>query len=107
MRFEQLRQKLLTVAKEVPADDRVPYGFEKRIMAMLAGQPIPDVWALWSHALWRAAIPCVAAVVVLVAVSTIVADKNSGVETVAKAESFSPDFEQTMLAVVDQPGEVW
>jgi hypothetical protein len=59
MNVEKLQAKLLTAARALPPAERVPYAFEKRIMAALAALPAPDPWALWSHLLWRAAAPCV------------------------------------------------
>jgi hypothetical protein len=105
MKLEQLRQKLLAAARANPPGDRVPYAFEKRILARLAAQPLPDLWALWSKALWRAAVPCVALVIVLGAASHFMT-KHSG-NGKSATEEFSQDFEQTMLAAVEQSGEVW
>lgn len=59
MQLEQLKRKLVAAARAHPPSDRVPYGFEKRVMARLLEVGVPDVWILWSQALWRAAIPCV------------------------------------------------
>lgn len=107
MKLEQLRQKLLAAARANPPGDHVPYAFEKRILARLAAQPLPDLWNLWANALWRAAVPCVALVLVLGAVSFFVAGNNGNGNGKTTAEEFSLDFEQTMLAAVDQSGEVW
>lgn len=104
MKPEQVRQKLMALARANPPGDRVPYAFEKRITALLATLPVPDAWALWSRALWRAALPCVAVTVLLGAVSFFVSEDRGGK---AATEEFSQDFAQTMLAAVDQPGEVW
>ena len=37
----------------------------KRIMARLAARPLADDWELWGRALWRAAAPCVAIMLLL------------------------------------------
>jgi capsule polysaccharide export protein KpsE/RkpR len=105
MKLEQLRQKLLAAARASVADERVPYAFEKRILALLAAPSVPDLWALWSRALWRAAVPCVVVMLVFGAVSFLGPTGNGN--GVAATEEFSQDFEQAMLAVVDQSGEVW
>ena len=60
MNVAELNHKLIAAARANPPSDRVPYAFEKRILARLAGQRMPDDWALWARALWRAAAPCVA-----------------------------------------------
>src|ERR1035441_10170892 len=61
MNVTQLERKLIAAARANPPSDRVPYAFEKRIMAHLAAQPVVDDWALWARALLRAAAPCVVA----------------------------------------------
>lgn len=101
MNLEQLQQKLLTAARANPPSDRVPYAFEKRIMAHLKAVPVIDLSALWARALWRAAAPCVVLTLALGAWSFFAANPGAG------TEDLSQDFEQTMLAVVDQPEEVW
>lgn len=63
MELEQLKQKLIAAGRSNPPDERVPYGFEKRLMARLLEAGVPDAWILWSRALWRAAIPCVVIVI--------------------------------------------
>jgi hypothetical protein len=57
------------IAREIPSDERVPYAFEKRIMAHLRAAPEVDVMALWARGLWRAAAPCLAVMVVASLVS--------------------------------------
>jgi len=65
MKISELQKKLLAAARANPPSDRVPYAFEKRIMAHLTA-PLPlDSWTLWSRALWRAAAPCVAIMLLL------------------------------------------
>jgi hypothetical protein len=106
MNLEQLNQKLLAAARRQEPDDRVPYAFEKRIMARLASVPVPDGVALWARALWRAAIPCVAVVVLLGAGSLLVAPEppaSTGISSSPATTELSQEFENTMLAAVDQP----
>src|ERR1039458_1755153 len=47
MNVTQLERKLIAAARANPPTDRVPYAFEKRIIAHLAAQPVVDAWALW------------------------------------------------------------
>lgn len=103
MKLERLRQKLIAEARANQPSGRVPYAFEKRITALISALPLPDVWTLWGRALWRAAVPCVTVMLLFGAVSFVGPNRDS--KPVIK--EFSMDFEQTMLAAVDQPGEVW
>jgi hypothetical protein len=108
MNLETLRQKLLAAARANPPADRVPYAFEKRIMARLAAPPALDLAALWAHALWRAAAPCVAVMLLLGVWSFIGAQNNFGASNLAGGEDFAQHFEQTMLAAVEEPvEEIW
>ena len=58
MNLDNLHNKLITAARATPADDRVPYAFEKRVMARLAETVRVDLLGAWSAALWRGAIAC-------------------------------------------------
>jgi hypothetical protein len=60
MDLNTLQKKLIAAARAEQPSDRVPYAFEKRIMARLAHAPGFDLLTEWSTALWRAAVPCVA-----------------------------------------------
>ena len=62
-------EEFITLAREVPRDERVPYAFEKRVMAHLAQTPMPDILSMWTRALWRAVVPCVGIMLVAAAVS--------------------------------------
>src|SRR5262245_34752081 len=103
MKLEQLQQKLLAAARTCKPSDRVPYAFEKRILARLTSQPIRDHWALWSRALWRAAAPCVAVMLMFGVWAFVGGDNNPADPT----GDFSQHFEQTMLAGVNDFEEVW
>lgn len=89
----ELQEKLLAAARAVPDDDRVPYAFEKRIMAQLAGRRAVDPMALWGHALWRGAVFCVALVAVLFVGSLFMPSPNT--ETLPQA------VESALLAAMD------
>ena len=65
MNVTELQRKLLAAARCQAPDARVPYAFEKRIMARLTAQPLVCFWELWGTALWRAAAPCVAVLLVV------------------------------------------
>ncbi|MEE2813113.1 MAG: hypothetical protein VX945_01310 [Verrucomicrobiota bacterium] len=69
-KIDDILGKMLTETREINVD-RVPYAFEKRVMAHIKETPqlAVNVWAQWGQSLWRTAIPCFA-VMVLVAVWT-------------------------------------
>ena len=71
MNFLELQRKLIAAARSVPANDHVPYTFEKRIMARIAGKSPLDGWSIWGRALSRAAILCVVFVLALAAGSAL------------------------------------
>lgn len=86
----------MTAARTTPADDHVPYAFEKRIMAQLAGRSALDPWGQWGRALSRGAICSVGVVFVLSLVSYALPSAPAGAPV-----SLSQDVEQTLLASVD------
>jgi hypothetical protein len=96
MKLAELERKLMGVARANPPSERVPYAFEKRIMARLAARPVADGWELWGRALWRAAAPCVAIMLLLGAWSYFTRQAS------APATDLSQQLEQTLLAAVDQ-----
>ena len=98
MNLDQLQKKLLAAAKVNPPADRVPFAFEKRILANLATPSVADVSALWARALWRAVIPCVAITAVLAALAFVPANNS----TATSDEDLSQSFEQTLLASANQ-----
>jgi len=99
MNMSELQNKLIAAARAHPPSDRVPYAFEKRILARLAARPALDVWVVWSRALWRGALGCLAVVLVLGAGSLFLPVNGGG------ANDLSQDFETTMLASVDQDSD--
>jgi anti-sigma-K factor RskA len=96
MNLVELQKKLIAAARAQAPDDRVPYTFEKRIMAQIAARGVADRWAFWTQGLWRAAVSCVAVAVVFGAVAffTPATSENSN--------DLSQDFENTLLASLDQ-----
>jgi hypothetical protein len=99
MNESPLHRKLIAAARALPPDDRVPYAFEKRIMAQLAGQTAPDSWSLWSRGLSRAAIYCVVFMLVLSASSLFVPAASS--ESSSQTVDLSQAVDQTIFAAVD------
>jgi len=107
MNLEQLQEKLFAAARVHPPGDRVPYAFEKRILARLKESPAWDAAALWTRAFWRAAAMCVALALLLGMWSLIGAHHNPANYAAADNEEFSQHFEQTMFAAVGETEEVW
>jgi peptidoglycan/LPS O-acetylase OafA/YrhL len=105
MNLEQLKTKLIAAARTQPADDRVPYAFEQRILARLAAQPVMDVSALWARALWRAAVPCVVVTILLAALSFTTAAPETSTST--GNDNLYQQFEQTLFAPANQLEENW
>ncbi len=114
-KIDKILDEMLAKTRESPADDRVPYAFEKRIMAHIKEAPAAatNLWELWGHSLWRAVVPCLA-VMVLVAVwmkapgeTTETSGPKAGTPTVATIDSpAKEDLESiVMFAIEPQPGE--
>ena len=102
MNLNELHRKLIAAARATAPSDRVPYAFEKRIMARLAAAPVPDTLTLWAGALWRAAVPCMAVVMLLGVTSFFVPRETPATETVTAASAeLSTDFEGALLASVE------
>jgi anti-sigma-K factor RskA len=92
----ELQKKLTAAARLQKPDERVPYAFEKRIMALIEVRVLTDRWAGWARGLWRAAMAGVAVATVVVAVSYF------GSSTRDRGVDLSQDFENTLLASAEQ-----
>ncbi len=101
MNLAELQRKLATAARLQPADDRVPYAFEKRIQALIAARAVPDLLVAWSRGLWRAAISCVLLAVVMGVIS-LLAPSVASPDNNMNNQDLSQAFENTMLASADQ-----
>jgi hypothetical protein len=55
MDLERLKTKLVAAARNNAPSDKVPYAFEKRIMAGLRSRVAEDPWTVWGQWLWRSA----------------------------------------------------
>jgi len=101
MNLDDLQRKLIRVARADLPTDRVPYGFERRIMARLKNHPVLDQWAFWAQALWRATAPCIAVVLLIAAWSVLspaTPNSNQAPQTIDVAQ----DLENTVFAAADQ-----
>ena len=95
MNLAELQQKLLAAARRTTPSDSVPYAFQTRVMAGLRGCTVPDGWALWANALWRASVPCLAIMLLLSAWSFFASPKPA-------PGDLSQEFENTVLAAANQ-----
>ena len=114
-KIDTLLDEMLAKTREMPADDRVPYAFEKRIMAHIREAPeaAANLWELWGHSLWRAVVPCLA-VMLLVAVwmnapgeTTVTTSPKADAPTVATIKSPADEsLESIVMFIIDpQPDQ--
>ena len=100
MNLNELERKLTAAARLQKPDDRVPYAFEKRVSALLATRVALQNLDLWVRGLWRAALSCVAVALVCGAWTFITPTITP--TAVPGSTDLSQDFENTLLASVDQ-----
>jgi hypothetical protein len=75
-------EEFVKLARELPRDERVPYAFEKRVMAHVDQIPTADVLVMWTRALWKAVAPCFGIMLIAAAVSfTQTKESNTDIET--------------------------
>jgi hypothetical protein len=96
MRRFELEKKLIAAARAHPPSERVPYAFEKRVMARIRSHPLADNWAQWANALWRSAVACLALALLLGTVSFLTPKRSS-----PNPGDLSQAFEKTLLAAMD------
>ena len=99
MDLDNLQHHLIAAARAMPVSDRVPFAFEKRILARLTGRPADSLGA-WSTALWRAAVSCVAIVILSGAWSVFSGSQEPEAD-------FSRDFETAVFASAYSGDEAW
>lgn len=95
MNVAELERKLIAAGRAKAPDDRVPYAFEKRVIALIPGMRPTDNVALWVRGLWQAAASCVVIAVLCGAWAFFNPASNSG-------NDLSLNLETTLLASVDQ-----
>lgn len=101
MNVSELEKKLMAAARAHRPTDAVPYAFEKRIMARLAGMPVADVWVLWTRAFWRVATPCLAVAFMACIYSVYLHP------TLQPLPELDTELEATVLAGIESGGESW
>jgi len=95
MNVTELHKKLIAAARANQPDDRVPYAFEKRIMALVSAVPATDSAVLWVRGLWQAAVSC-AVIALLCGAWSFFNPANTS------SDDLSQNFENALLASVDQ-----
>lgn len=103
-----LHSRLIRIARRNPPDDRVPAGFERRVMARIrsAAESAESSWVLWTRWIWRAALSGVAIAVLLVGVDGSLPEVPETADEVAESGSTSP-LEVTLLASAGPDGDAW
>jgi hypothetical protein len=96
MNLERLRNALVSAGRAHHPSQQVPYAFEQRVMARLKLRPALDAWGFWARALWRAAAPSVALMLLLVIWVVFRPGPTSN------PNDLSLDLENTLLTVADQ-----
>ena len=92
-------EHLIQAARTLGEDARVPYAFEKRVMARLEGSAVLDFAGAWVRLMWQAAACCIA-------ISIMAGAYASFVNESAPAELLAIELEQTVLAPI-QMDESW
>ena len=101
MNIDELRRKLIGVARRDAPSDQVPFAFEQRVMARLRSAPAVDEWLSWVRAFWWGAGACAAIALTVGAWITVFqGDDDSGAR-------FAHDLEQTILASTDDGDSTW
>src|ERR1700744_939982 len=95
MNVIELQKKLIAAARANRPDDRVPYAFEKRIIALIPKVAATDSAVLWVRGLWQAAASC--AVIALLCGAWAFFNPAG-----SNGDDLSQNFENTLLASVDQ-----
>lgn len=99
MNLAKLQDKLLAAARADRPSDRVPYAFEKRIMARLTGCAELDLWTVWARVLWRAATPCLGLAALIVGLAAATGGLHGN------QVSLGEGLEATVYAALTEPGE--
>ena len=102
---EILRDRLVSAARTGVADERVPFGFEQRVMGQLAKELKPERWSelaqLWTRGLWRALIPAVSCLAIVAALQVHRRDLEVSIQVGLGATTEKEAVELVLLDVLD------
>jgi hypothetical protein len=101
MKPDDLQKRWLAAARAFPPSDAVPYAFQKRVMARLKAGVTRDLWAVWNQMLWRAAVPCVA-VMIMASAWTYLLQNGSG-----STDTLVAELENVVFAPVAALEDSW
>jgi hypothetical protein len=97
--LDKLHRQIIAAARAEAPNERVPYAFEKRVLACLAPSRV-DLLGAWSTALWRAALSCTV-VMLLCGAWALWNGEHSD------AADFSQELESAVYANADSGDEAW
>ena len=100
-------EQFLRFARNLPANEHVPYAFEKRIMARLRDLLTPDPLTLWSRMLWRAVGPCLGVMILVVLFSSEGLVDSSAGQAAGELAFVTADFVTVVLASFDDLENTW
>lgn len=95
MKIAELQDKLVAAARSEKPCDKVPFAFEKRVMARIAELPAIEQATEWASALWRSATACLVVAVLSAAWVLVEPAANTG------TLDFSDQLENAVLVAVD------
>lgn len=99
MDLRRVQQKLLEAARTEPADERVPYAFENRIMTHIRALGAPVRQELWAQLWWRAALVSMIASLSLSVFCTAIAKHQE--------LSLAEHLETAVYAPVEEMANAW
>ncbi|MCD6339212.1 MAG: hypothetical protein J7M29_07535 [Verrucomicrobia bacterium] len=103
MNAREIEKKLIEAARRIPADERVPYRFERRVMARIQEAGRNEAGTAWAVLWWRTAVSSLALSLLLAFFSLATrspAQSSSGT-------SLAEQFESTMYAAIDDWNGSW
>jgi hypothetical protein len=97
MEQPDFQRSFLKLAANLPENDRVPFAFEKRIMARLSSGPALDPLTVWGGLLWKSVLPCLG---VLLLTSMLAA-------LTTQTDPYAPDLESAVLEPIAAEYDNW
>jgi len=95
--------RLIRAARRIPENDQTPYSFEKRIMSQLRDVKPVDNVAIWALGLWKAAVPCVAIMLLITTWATL----SSTTDANASSDALASELQYTMTQPFQALEESW
>ena len=100
---KDIYERLTRAARKLPENEQAPYAFEKRIMAQIRDiKPIDNV-AMWALGLWKAAVPCIA----IMLLTTTWAIFSTSADAGTSSDSLASELQLTMTQPLQALEESW